>query len=459
MAKQNNYWETRIQKIYDKHQKELSVDDLYRSVYESLHNEVKDLYSALKERDLTRTELYKSAKFLSFRKDLSRRLTDISGSLNDRLGKTLIKAYKDAGLAAKDSIGKKSVWTVQNRHMAEACIERSWAGDSFSNRIWKNRTQLAKQIEQDISGIVITGMGRNQLLKELNGLDYRERFHPPDGASQDEAEQALEAYLQRGRRQADCLVRTELMHTLNTAQIETYRGEGVNYLEFECEPTACPDCLAIAENNPYPINKIPCEIRHPNCRCTWLAVEDEDVEDVKRQYAEKNQALTEAQRGFRDRSYRNKAADKEQLARYKSVLGAENAPKSLDAFQDLKYNNSTAYESLKKSYRTISEIQNKSWESSFKDKAQNAYFDFKAEGVEMSSHAISRYLSRNGKDGIEYSFDSITKQSRKEFNYLQQDGRSVKYYNNVALVYNENQDTIVSLINRKNPKKDWRELL
>ncbi|MGM9937483.1 MAG: PBECR2 nuclease fold domain-containing protein, partial [Candidatus Ornithomonoglobus sp.] len=65
-----------------------------------------------------------------------------------------------------------------------------------------------------------------------------------------------------------------------------YRSEGVNYLEFECEPTACPDCLAIAADNPYPINKTPCTIGHPNCRCTWLAVEDEDVEDVRRQYAE-----------------------------------------------------------------------------------------------------------------------------------------------------------------------------
>ncbi|MGM9936054.1 MAG: hypothetical protein ACI38A_01805, partial [Candidatus Ornithomonoglobus sp.] len=250
MAAVNDYWDSRIQKIYDKHSKSLTVDDLYREVYERLHSEVSELYFAMRDRDLTRTELYKSAKFLSFRRDLQRHLTDISGSMNDKMSRALVKAYKDAGLAAKDSIGKKSVWTVQNKRMAEACVERSWAGDNFSGRIWKNRDQLAKQVEQGVSSIIITGMGRNDLLRELNRTDYRERFVAPTGASQDEAEQLLEAYLQRGRRQADCLVRTELMHTLNTAQIETYRSEGVNYLEFECEPTACPDCLAIAADNP-----------------------------------------------------------------------------------------------------------------------------------------------------------------------------------------------------------------
>lgn len=286
MAATNDYWDSRIQIIYDEHYKSLAVDDLYRAVYERLHSEVSALYFALKDRDLKRSELYKAARFLSFRSDLQRCLEDISGSMNDKMSRALVKAYKDAGLAAKDSLGKKSVWTVQNRHMAEACVTRKWAGDNFSGRIWKNRDQLAKQIEHGISTIVITGMGRNDLLRELNKTDYRERFVPPAGASQDEAEQLLEAYLQRGRRQADCLVRTELMHTLNTAQIETYRSEGVNYLEFDCEPTACPHCLDIAKSNPHPINKIPCTIGHPNCRCTWLAVEDEDVEDIRRQYAE-----------------------------------------------------------------------------------------------------------------------------------------------------------------------------
>lgn len=273
----DEYWQRRIQKIYDARAREIAVDGLYKQVYDRLHEDVERLYTqTYPERELTRTELYRSARFLSFRRQLDQSLNQISTRLDDQMSKALLAAYKDAGLAAKESIGRKSVWTVKNRKMAQACVERKWAGNDFSGRIWTNRTRLAREVEQGITSIIITGMGRNDLLRELNNLNYRQRFIPPRG-TQSEIESALEAYLQRGRRQADTLVRTELMHTLNTAQIETYQSEGVNYLEFEIEPTACPKCVDIAAGNPYRINAIPTVIGHPNCRCTWLPVEDEDV--------------------------------------------------------------------------------------------------------------------------------------------------------------------------------------
>lgn len=275
--KHHEYWETRIQKIYDARSREIAVDELYKRVYNRLHEDVERLYRyGYTEQELTRTELYRSAKFLAFRRELSRDLTKISTRLDDQMSKALLQAYKDAGLAAKESIGHKSVWTVRNRKMAQACVERKWAGDNFSGRIWSNRDRLAREVEQGITNIIITGMGRSELLRELNNLDYRQRFIPK-GETQSEIEAAFEAYLQKGRRQADTLVRTELMHTLNTAQIETYQSESVHYLEFEIEPTACPKCVDIASGNPYRINAIPTVIGHPNCRCTWIPVEDEDV--------------------------------------------------------------------------------------------------------------------------------------------------------------------------------------
>lgn len=295
MSRTNDYWSTRIQKIFDERQRQIAADDLYRAVYERTYEAVNRLYEESQGQGLTRTQLYRSARFLSWRRDLTRQLDGLSGTLNDRMERVLTQAYKDAGLAGKASIGKKTVWTVQNRKMAEACVNRKWAGDNFSGRIWKDRSELARTIEQGITGIVLTGMGRNELLRELNKLDYRERFHPPDGASQSEIEQAYEAYLQRGRRQADCLVRTELMHTLNTAQIETYKSEGVNWLELDAEPTACEKCRGVEDHGPYPIGRIPWTIGHPNCRCTWLAVEDEDLED-RRQDAARRRAERNAEK-------------------------------------------------------------------------------------------------------------------------------------------------------------------
>ena len=295
MSRTNDYWNTRIQQIFDERRRQIAADELYRIVYERTYEAVNRLYEETQGQGLTRTQLYRSARFLSWRRDLARQLDGLSGTLNGRMERVLTQAYKDAGLAGKADIGKKTVWTVQNRKMAEACISRKWAGDNFSGRIWKNRGELARTVERGITGIVLTGMGRNELLRELNRLDYRERFHPPDGASQSEIEMAYEAYLQRGRRQADCLVRTELMHTLNTAQIETYRSEGVNWLELDAELTACEKCRGVEAHGPYPIERIPWTIGHPNCRCTWLAVEDEDVEE-RRQEAERKRAEQNAEK-------------------------------------------------------------------------------------------------------------------------------------------------------------------
>lgn len=292
-AKKDDYWSRRIQLIYDKYQRELEIDSLYTNVYERMYNQVLELYNAYMGRELTRTELYRSAKFLSFRHDLSRKLDNVSIKTNKMLESALIKAYKDAGLAAKEELGRKSAWNLQNRKMAEACVQRKWAGEHFSGRIWKNRNELARIIEQGVTDAVLTGTSRGVLVKELTQEQYLKDFKDN---------------IQMGRRRANTLVRTEVMHTLNTAQIETYRSEGVNYLEFDCEPTACPLCLAVADENPHPINKIPCVIGHPNCRCTWLAVEDEDVEDIRRQYR--------TNKKMPDRKDMPKTFDKQQNLKY-----------------------------------------------------------------------------------------------------------------------------------------------
>ena len=77
----------------------------------------------------------------------------------------------------------------------------------------------------------------------------------------------------------------------------------------------------------------------------------------------------------------------------------------------------------------------------------------------MSSHAISRFLSRkDGANGISYTFEDMVEQCHKSANYIQSNGRKVKFYNNVAVVYNKNYDTVVSIVNRKHPKKDWSDI-
>lgn len=155
----------------------------------------------------------------------------------------------------------------------------------------------------------------------------------------------------------------------------------------------------------------------------------------------------------------NYSNDEIQYNKYKEVLGETNLPKNLDSFRDLKYNKTDEWNNLKKSYRTVKEFDEKLWTDEFKAKAKQLYFEFKKDGIEFSSHAVSRFLSRQeNTNGIVYTYADIVKQCKLPANYKQADERQVKYYNNIAIIYNAKNDTVVSLVNRKNPKKDWRNI-
>mgnify|MGYP005781930071 CR=1 FL=1 len=251
-TKETDYWSKRINRIFDARERDMQTRKIYREAYTRMLSEVEEIYKAAEGREFTRTELYRFAKFLSFRRKAKSISGDIGRQLNKNMEQMLTRAYKDAGLAAKDALGKPSEWTVVNKKMAEACVEHKWAGSHFSSRIWTNRDLLAKTVENGVRDCILTGKSYTKLMHEINS-----RW----GVS---------------RRRTECLVRTELAHTLNTAQIETYKSEGVKYLDFDCEPTACGECRDIAAGNPHRIDKLPCVIRHPNCRCTWLPVEDDD---------------------------------------------------------------------------------------------------------------------------------------------------------------------------------------
>lgn len=249
----DNYWTKRINLIFDKYEKSIKVNNLYHQSYSRILEEVEGLYKASYKRKLSRTELYRVAKFLSFKSVLMKETKGLGITLNSTLENRLKKAYKAAGLCAKNVLGKDSEWTVLNQKMAEACVQRKWAGGHFSKRIWTNRAALARTLETGIVDCIINGKSQNELINNIT-----ENWNA-------------------GRRRANTLVRTELAHTVNTAQIETYKSEGVHYLDFDCEPSACDICLEAASGNPWRINNIPFVIGHPNCRCTWLPVEDDDI--------------------------------------------------------------------------------------------------------------------------------------------------------------------------------------
>jgi len=118
----------------------------------------------------------------------------------------------------------------------------------------------------------------------------------------------------------------------------------------------------------------------------------------------------------------------------------------------LKYNkNKSKYELLQREKTTISKIHGKEWNLSFEQKAIDTYYEFRESGIELTDHGVARLLDRfeDKKEAIKV----ICK--NKPYNYVQDDGKRIKHYDSIAIVYAAETDEIVSFVDRCKPKIEW----
>ena len=157
---------------------------------------------------------------------------------------------------------------------------------------------------------------------------------------------------------------------------------------------------------------------------------------------------------FAHQKSHNLIRDYQIYTEYRQVLkDAPDFPKTLAKFQEIKYNKDTAlYQKLKREKNTIFSIKQKGWSESFTRKAVSAYYEFKARNIEFTDHGVARFLSRD------FSVDLVERINNKPFNYCQNDGKKIKFYEGTAVIYTAENDLVVSVIERKNIKEDWHEI-
>ena len=199
------------------------------------------------------------------------------------------------------------------------------------------------------------------------------------------------------------------------------------------------------------------------CRHNWhLYIEGEtpvyDKEELK-ELKEKSIKLGE-----------EKKKEKSDLEEYKRLIKHRehitDLSKSYNKFKELKYNNKTEYDKIKLSQKNINNI--KKGIEYFKESAVyklseikenvardlETYKKFKNENIEISNHAVRRYRDRERNFNFEELVSII---NTEDFNYIQESGRRIKYYNNISIVYEKDIDVIVTIIKRRKDKK-WRQI-
>lgn len=338
-------------------------------------------------------------------------------------------------------------------------LSNKWSGENYSQRIWGNTDVLAGKLEETITSGLMSGKSMAKIAKELVDMTNY------------------------GKMAAERLVRTETTYVANMAELQSYKECDIKKYVFVA--TLDMRTSQICREHDGKIYEVSKGVSgenlpplHPWCRSTTIAyMGAEWFKGIQRRardpqtgktYVIQNMNYNEWYQKYVVDKYgdqkaesfekiiKNKASDKKQFAEYKKILGKE-SPKSLKEFQDLKYNSIKEWEVKKREYSTIEAISNKEWSNVYKEKVKGAYYDFRKDNVELSWHGAQRFVDRNkDKSGnVIFTQKDIVSIFNNKPNYSQEDGRLVNFQNGIAIIRNNKTNEIVSIVNRKNPKKEW----
>ena len=264
------------------------------------------------------------------------------------------KAYNYTTYDIQKNIGVMFPFDRIGRERISEILAYNWSGKLFSERIWGRGNEVNQKLKTEILTGFLTGRNYETTAKEI------------------------EKQMSAGAMEARRLVRTESTYVANISEIESYKECGVEKFRFVAvldmktsELCAEKDGMEFDVENARTGTNVP--PLHPWCRSTTAAVIDELKRNrLKRSaldpktgkyytvpsdmtYGEWKKSIDERYgKGYYDKKRKmleNRNADKLQLEKYRDVLGGKNLPKSLDKFQELKYNKTDEWKEIKRQYR------------------------------------------------------------------------------------------------------------
>ena len=240
-------------------------------------------------------------------------------------------------------------------------LKQNWSGKNYSNRIWKNNEVLADKLQDVLLEGFKSGKSIQKMAKELDDLSSYGKFA------------------------SERLIRTETTYIANQSELEGYKECDIDKYVFVATLDLRTSSVCREHDGKiYEVDKGAAGDNlpplHPHCRSTTIAYMGDDwYKNISRRARDpktgktyvlpKNMNYNEWYQKFvvdkygqdktnvMEKMIKNKSSDKKQLAKYKEILGKE-SPKSLKEFQELKYNNSEEWNSLKHNYK-IQNIRNR----------------------------------------------------------------------------------------------------
>lgn len=196
--------------------------------------------------------------------------------LQQKLGDDYVSELKrQAGIMAVTTT--PSMWT--NKKVAKVVMTQT-GGANFSTRLWANQDALKARLDEVIATGIIQGQSPRKMALKLKSQ--------------------VKDTVDNHRYVTERIARTESSRVQYTAQVDSIKKNGYQFVQWFAELKACSACRAIANQDNgygrgvYKINKVPRipDDTHPNCRCsisaTWVdgqqnvALSDEEQSALNR---------------------------------------------------------------------------------------------------------------------------------------------------------------------------------
>lgn len=311
---------------------------------------------------------------------------DYENSSKEHLAENYKQSYSEAAhsLYACPTVDFDLTFDRFDNRAIEKIVNTKWSNKDFSERIWGHYSNMAN----DLQGILNVGIALGYSVDKMS-KQVRDR---------------MDVNFSNAKR----LIRTESNYILSEATQRLYEDVGVEKYQFlaTLDFRTSEICQSLdgkifnVKDRQIGLN---CNPMHPNCRSTTIPYLEEyqDEQDTRiakdsdgksyyipanydyKKWYESMCSDDKAKYQLARIKHKNRASDKKRYEKYKEVLGSK-APKTLEEYQNIKYNDSKKYELLKLDYNLVN--SGKIWE--------NAKFS--------SEKAFERHYKKHVLNNLEY---------------------------------------------------------
>lgn len=424
--KSSNYLNHEIQKIFDRFKKKhgistteakrilnlmkdpTSFEEMLQKLKSSASSDEKDDLIKLIEAPAYRTRINRLQQLQS---DIDVMMKEVYEQEKEMNTKNYINVAHDSYYKSiydtQIATGLGFSFSKLDPFLVDKILKSKWSGLNYSERIWNNTQQLAKDVKEQILLGIMTGKTYKEMAEELS---YK---------------------YQVGAYKARRLINTETSYVVGQIELESYKECDADTYIFVAtlDLKTCDYCQPLdgkrfkLEEAKEGVNHHP---MHPHCRCTTIVgIDDETLSKMKRRARDpetnktyKVPANMTYKEWFKEQEEKygvdrvqvlkkkvlNFDKDSEQHLRYLELLGKEYVPKTIDDFQEMKYNDIERWTELKQAYREV-DWQNKSLKNHSSGDVHNIPFEGEPNSVfdKIKDGKViqRRYYGKTGKPRLD----------------------------------------------------------